>query len=194
MAHILTKFKLFNEKFTGVGKMNTYTHKTINWDIYVNFSNRFPNTPEYVKEEIFRSLIDSKPDVVAEIKTRYHGDPIMAIGKKYIDILNSNWKIEVVCVNPDDFNDSTLQAFEEREFGDKNSYQVEDDKIRTEYQRKIAKTDGTNEPVILLKTPTGYEVLEGWHRTMAILRLGDNGEDYKNWNKVKIKAWISDLI
>ena len=36
-----------------------------------------------------------------------------------------------------------------------------------------------------------FRLLEGWHRTMAILSLGDNGEkDPTKWNKIKIKAYV----
>ena len=36
-----------------------------------------------------------------------------------------------------------------------------------------------------------FRLLEGWHRTMAILSLGDNGEaEPTKWNKIKIKAYV----
>jgi hypothetical protein len=33
-------------------------------------------------------------------------------------------------------------------------------------------------------------MVEGWHRTMSALKLGDNGEDLKNWDKVKLRAFV----
>ena len=35
-----------------------------------------------------------------------------------------------------------------------------------------------------------YELIEGWHRTMSALKLGDNGEDLKNWDKIKLRAFV----
>ena len=51
-----------------------------------------------------------------------------------------------------------------------------------------------NEPVIVERLSNGkYKLLEGWHRTMSILLLGDNGEDIKNWDKVKIRSFVRNL-
>ena len=61
-----------------------------------------------------------------------------------------------------------------------------------ETQMNMRRSDGNNEPVILLQNPDGnYELVEGWHRTMSILKMGDNGEDVKNWDKVKLRAFIA---
>ena len=46
--------------------------------------------------------------------------------------------------------------------------------------------------MIVLNKGNEYRLLEGWHRTMAILSLGNNGnDDPSQWNKnKKIKAWV----
>ena len=43
----------------------------------------------------------------------------------------------------------------------------------------------------MLNKGNEYRLLEGWHRTMAILSLGDNGNsDPTQWDKIKIKAYV----
>ena len=82
----------------------------------------------------------------------------------------------------------------QRKFGNANPNDVPNDEERTEYQRNLAKKlkPGTNESVIVLKLGNKFRLLEGWHRTMAILSLGNNGEsDPTKWNKIKIKAYVA---
>ena len=45
--------------------------------------------------------------------------------------------------------------------------------IKENLQKKLK--PGTNEPVIILSKGNELKLLEGWHRTMAILSLGSNG-------------------
>jgi hypothetical protein len=59
----------------------------------------------------------------------------------------------------------------EREFGNKNPYGVQNDSERMEWQRKNCKP-GVNEPVVTIETLDGrLDLLEGWHRTMALLTI-----------------------
>ena len=68
------------------------------------------------------------------------------------------------------------------------------DKQRMDVQRKLAVSTGKNEPITVVKHKDGkYEIIEGWHRVMSILKLGDNGEDLKNWDKVKLRAFVSEM-
>ena len=79
-----------------------------------------------------------------------------------------------------------------RKFGDANPGKIPNDEKRIAYQRNLAKKlkPGTNEPVIVLNKGSEYRLLEGWHRTMAILSLGNNGEEPTKWSKIKLKAWV----
>lgn len=83
--------------------------------------------------------------------------------------------------------------------GGVDAYMVPDDEERMITQKKMVKGDGKNQPIIVIyddKTKK-YQLIEGWHRTMNLLKMGDNGEDLKNWKKVKIRAYVnsnSDLI
>ena len=49
---------------------------------------------------------------------------------------------------------------------------------------------GSNEAVTIIEKNGKYILWEGFHRTMSILALGDNGNDPTKWNNIKIKAWV----
>lgn len=82
-------------------------------------------------------------------------------------------KPEIVKVNPNDFTDETQDYFKRRNFGN-TEIAIREDWRRTLLQRKIAwsAVPGINKPIIVLETDDGFELLEGWHRTMAILLIG----------------------
>ena len=155
----------------------------------------FPNTPNYVLMEFLHVQILDKKENLDMITTYYNDNPIPMIGKWYRSYLNGPWRLTTINVNPEDFDDFTVNAFIERDFGNINAYMVPKDRERMMYQTKIATGNGDNEPVILVmdKSTKKYQIVEGWHRTMAILKIGDNGEDLKNWNKVKLRAYITTM-
>lgn len=114
------------------------------------------------------------------------------IAEQFKDWIEIDWKLKVLEVNPSDFTKDNLKNMIRRKFGDANPGKIPNDEKRIAFQRKLAKKlkPGTNEPVIVLNKGSEYRLLEGWHRTMAILSLGNNGEEPTNWNKIKLKAWV----
>ena len=115
------------------------------------------------------------------------------VAGQFNDWVEINWKLKVLEVNPSDFTKDNFKNMISRKFGDANPGKIPNDEKRIAFQRNLAKKlkPGTNEPVIVLNKGSEYRLLEGWHRTMAILSLGNNGEsDPRKWNKVKIKAWV----
>ena len=161
---------------------------------YNRFRKEFPNTPEYILKEFVTNVLCGDDESFKTIMGQYHGDPIPFLSKKIYDYLNGNWKLKVIEVNPEDFTDNTVNAFLERNFGEVDAYMVQNDKERMDVQRKLATPTGKNEPIIVIKHKDGkYEMVEGWHRVMSTLKLGDNGEDLKNWDKVKLRAFVSEV-
>ena len=161
---------------------------------YNRFRKEFPNTPEYILKEFVTNVLCGDDESFKTIMGQYHGDPIPFLGRKIYDYLNGNWKLKVIEVNPEDFTDNTVNAFLERNFGEVDAYMVKNDKERMDVQRKLATPTGKNEPIIVIKHKDGkYEMVEGWHRVMSTLKLGDNGEDLKNWDKVKLRAFVSEV-
>ena len=186
--------------------------------IYEKMRREFPNTPEYILQDYFRNVIlmrapHSVPPI-KEIMNTYNGDPIPYIKGDgngwWYNYLNGPWRLEVLNVNPMDFADKTIRAFQQRDFGKVNAYNVPKDEERMDTQMSMRRDDGMNEPVIVLINPDGkYELMEGWHRTMSTLKMGDKPMDnyydeddnddlwdeeisteIKDWNKVKLKAFI----
>jgi len=165
-----------------------YKEHNLGKKMYQRLRNHYPDTPEYVLKDYFYNNIVNEFDT---IQKDYYGDPVLATRGYWDSYLKGPWKLQILTVNPEDFDDRTVNAFLERDFGNIDTYQVPDDEERTKIQRRLAKPTGMNEPVIVELKPDGkYELIEGWHRTMSILLLGDNGEDLKNWEKVKIRAFV----
>lgn len=167
----------------------------INKKILDKLKGYYSNTPEYVLNDIFNTNIKQHTN---DIVKNYYNDPVLFLtrfdGGYWDKFLKGPWNLEIINVNPEDFDENTVNAFLERDFGNIDSYLVPKDEERTSTQRRLAKPTGMNEPVIVERNPNGkYELIEGWHRTMSILLLGNNGEDLKNWDKVKIRAFVRDV-
>ena len=175
-----------------VDSIPIYKEVNPNKKIYEKLRKGFSSTPNYILNDFFRNVIMDN-ESLKTINTTYYGDPIAFLEGSMFwnDYLKSPWKLEIINVNPNYFDDTTLNAFFDRKFGKVNTYDVPKDNERMETQMSMRRSDGNNEPVILLQNPDGkYELMEGWHRTMSILKMGDNGEDVKNWDKVKLRAFI----
>ena len=189
--------KILRESFLSEG-IPIYKEYEPNSDkkLYDRLKKYYSSTPEYVLKDIFYNNL--VPNAMEDINKNYYGDPVLFLARfdgGYWDrFLRGPWKLEILNVNPEDFDDRTVNAFLERDFGNIDAYLVPKDEERTETQRRLAKSTGMNEPVIVDRKPNGkYELIEGWHRTMSILLLGNNGEDLKNWDKVKIRAFVRDV-
>lgn len=190
------QYKLILDNITSIP---IYKNVNLVRKFFDKLKTEFPNTPEYVLKDVIESLIVNNPDELKWVLRDFKGNPSTALGIWWKNFLKGPWSLRILEVNPEDFNNSTINAFIDRDFGKINAYLVPNDKERTDTQTKLAKGDGKNQPIIVIyDDKTGkYELIEGWHRTMSILKLGDNGEDLKNWDKVKIRAYVnlnSDLI
>jgi hypothetical protein len=116
----------------------------------------------------------------------------------------------IINVSPLDFNEKCLRIMMKRLFGYQPEKHIRDDEERSERQRDNVSSE-PQEPIIVIKGKDGkYELLEGWHRTMASLVFdGDdnNGapphhiamlksgkfvptEELGHWKKVALKAYI----
>lgn len=156
-------------------------------------SNVFHNMPKYVFNDFVMSdngFFQKELEQILKDDPSADEDDIAFEFEDWVDI---KWKRKVLEVNASDFTKKNIQTMIKRKFGDANPTNVPDDEARTEYQRELAKKlkPGTNEPVIVLDSGSELKLLEGWHRTMAILSLGSNGQkDPRKWDKIKLRAWI----
>jgi len=138
--------------------------------LYKELRRKYPNIPEYVLHDFYRTGMGEHPLY------------------KAFDRLN--WHQQVIIVNLSDFAPDTRRRILERQFGAINPYEVHNDEERMARHKELAVSTGKNEPIIVIKRVDGYELYEGWHRTMNILQLGKNGSPPEQWEKVKINAWV----
>ena len=153
----------------------------------------FDNMPEYVFNDF---VMSDKGFFQKELKKILRKDPDADeedIAYQFRDWVDIKWKLDVLEVNLSDFTKKTQAMIVKRKFGDANPGKVPDEERRVKLQRKFAKElkPGKNEPVVVLSKGGEFKLVEGWHRTMAILSLGNNGNsDPTEWDTIKLKAWV----
>ena len=153
----------------------------------------FDNMPEYVFNDF---VMSDKGFFQKELKKILRKNPDADeedIAFQFRDWVDIKWKLDVRNVTLSDFSKRTRSMIIKRKFGDANPGKVPDEEKRVKLQRKLAKElkPGKNEPVIVLDRGNELKLVEGWHRTMAILGLGNNGEDDPlNWDEVELRMWI----
>ena len=214
------KYKMGMELEEEVTSIPIYKDNNPHKRVYEKIRREFPNTPEYVLQDYYRNIILMRAPghrpAMKDILNTYNGDPIPYIKGDgngwWYNYLKGPWKLQVLNVNPMDFDARTVRAFQQRDFGNINAYNVPKDEERMDTQMSMRRDDGMNEPVIILQNPDGtYQLIEGWHRTMSILKMGDKPtEDYydeddyndelwdeetptelKDWDKVKLRAFVA---
>ena len=156
-------------------------------------SSVFQNMPKYVFNDFVMSPNGFFQKELERIIKTYDDVDEDDIAFEFEDWIDIKWKLKVLELNSSDFTKQNQKTMIQRKFGNANPNKVPDDEVRTDFQRKLAKKlkPGTNEPVIMLSNKGEFRLLEGWHRTMAILSLGNNGHaDPTKWNKIKIKAYV----
>jgi hypothetical protein len=160
-------------------------------DLYDTMRHFFHETPEYVFNELyFTDKGFFKEEFSKMIEDDEDDEEIILAFEEWIDL---KWKKKVITVNISDFARNTQERMKMRGMGAIPLRDVPNDNERNTFQRNTAlkAKQGKNEPVVLIKGKEGYNLLEGWHRTMAILTLGSDGtSDYEKWDKVKLNAWI----
>ena len=160
---------------------------------YEILSGVFYNMPDYVFDDF---VMSDKGFFQKELEKIYKNNSDADeedVAEQFGDWVDIKWKLKVLELNSKNFTKQNQKTMIQRKFGNANPNNVPNDEKRIEFQKQLAKKikPGTNEPVIMLNKGNEYRLLEGWHRTMAILSLGSNGEtDPRNWSKIKIKAWV----
>jgi len=184
---IITK-KMVSEEISSIP---LYNDPGLLLKIYEKLKPYFAYSPEYIIKDYINSNIIPNKEFTKKILSADKKEIPLYLDSTFMYYFNRKWRLMILRVSPTDFTENTIKGFEDREFGDVNSYLVPNDEIRTNQQKKLARKDGKNEPVVVIQQKDGkYELIEGWHRTMSILRLGDNGEDLKSWKRVKIRAFV----
>ena len=139
---------------------------------YKELRRKYPNVPQYVFDDLYTAGTDEH--------------------LLYKGFNRLQWKLQVIEVNISDFQPDVQANIIARKFGEANPYEVPNDIERVARQKQLTASlgKGENEPIIVVKRVDGYDLYEGWHRTMALLLLGKNDGAPKTWDKVRIKAWV----
>lgn len=163
--------------------------------MFKDLKKKYPNVPEYVLKQIYNGVSKDK------VSQQGSFDSILK------DYNSRDWKLEQVDLSWSKLNRITRNNILRRKFGIENPDKVPDDADRLERQIESLAGTGENEPVVFLETEGGLELVEGYHRTMALLLKGAGDvkaallklaeadereieEMTRDWKSVKVKAWV----
>ena len=129
--------------------------------------------PDYVVKDALYSRI---PDNTELEDKRHHVQHILQ------EYPVKQWRLERLPITIDIFTPDTQQQIRKREGGSSNPFQVPRDAERHAAQAAKIKQQGVSgEPIIVLNRPNGYELWEGWHRTIQNLQAHPEGYTGPAW-------------
>jgi len=142
--------------------------------LFKRFKQELPGWPDYVITDMIYTKIDNVSD--------FNGK--MELIQELRDQIKS-WNLhQNVKLTFDMLDGDTQRMMKERKFGSLQHKDIPNDLERSEAAEKVIKTKQLQNmpPVIMVKRMDGYDLWEGWHRTMAAFRLSPDG--------IIVNAWI----
>ena len=94
---------------------------------------------------------------------------------------NLNWECKTLTITLEIFDRFTQNRLKERKGGELNPYDVPNDAERHETQRKLLENGPSKEPIIVCLKSDGYELIEGWHRTIQSMVKWPEGYEQIAW-------------
>ena len=92
------------------------------------------------------------------------------------------WKLEKLPITLDIFTSKTQRMILSREGGSSNPFKIPKDADRHAQQLKMIQQQGVRtEPIIVTKLDNGYDLIEGWHRTIQHLKAYPQGYTGPAW-------------
>jgi len=152
------------------GTLNEYRDQLWAW-----IQSKFPSTqwPEYVQRDFLyakaKGLQSQKDleDFLDEIQR---------------DFGRVRWRLEKLPITLDVFTAKTQGMIRQREGGSSNPFQVPRDAERHALQQRMIQQTGVSpEPIIVAKLSNGYDLIEGWHRTIQHLKAYPEGYTAPAW-------------
>lgn len=135
--------------------------------LFVWIKQQFPTWPDYVLKDFLyqqAKTITSQEQLAEWLETT----------KK--DFGKVVWKLEKLPITLDVFTPKTQRMIKSREGGSSNPFQVPKDAERHAQQLKMIQQQGVRtEPIIVAKLNNGYDLIEGWHRTIQHLKAFPQG-------------------
>jgi hypothetical protein len=133
----------------------------------------FPSWPDYV-------LRDFLYQQAKGIRDQAELDDFLKRNKQ--DFGNCKWTLTKLPITFDIFTPKTQRMLASREGGSSNPFQVPRDAERHAQQSQMIQQKGVNaEPIIVAKLSNGYDLIEGWHRTIQHLKAFPQGYTGPAW-------------
>ena len=137
------------------------------------YKQQLPDWPDYVIKDFIFVKLKSVSDMEEK--------------KAWIDHIkktlpNVKWKLEKLNLTFDSFSKDTQEAMKKRDMGKSNPHQVPKDIERHQTQAALLQQRGVSkEPIIVIKKSDGYDLWEGWHRTLQYLKQFPDGFSCPAW-------------
>lgn len=187
------------------------------------FQQANPNMPRYVQNDLYNNRIKSamsnliRANPQSSIETKPSSGysrasdsyiPPDTVSKIFgrSGLKGIQWSPpQNITVTPMNFDQQTKDYFLHRRFGFKEIDVVRNDKQRMQTQQQLMynRQTGGNEPIIIIQNTEGFELLEGWHRSMNYLLQGAPADqidalkrgdirsvDFTKWSPVQIRAYV----
>jgi len=158
------------EQGVSEGSLNEYRDQLWAW-----IQSKFPSTqwPEYVQRDFLYAKAKGNQN---QKDLEDFSDEIQR------DFGRVRWRLEKLPITLDIFTPKTQRMIKEREGGSSNPYQVPKDTERHALQQKMIQQKGVSqEPIIVAKLSNGYDLIEGWHRTIQHLKAYPQGYTGPAW-------------
>lgn len=138
---------------------------------------QFPNWPDYV---VYDWLVKGAKNYTDQAEMQ---NWLAGIQKDYGQ---TRWTLQQLPITLAIFDPLTQQRILSRKGGTANPLQVPNDAERHAQQQQMIKQQGiSKEPIIVAKTAQGYELIEGWHRTIQHLQAYPEGYTGPAWVGIK---------
>jgi len=152
------------------GKLNEIRDQLWTW-----VQSKFPRTqwPEYVQRDFLYQQAKG-------IRNQTELDDFLKRNRN--DFGKVQWRLEKLPITMDIFTPKTQRMILSREGGSSNPFQVPRDAERHSQQLKMIQQKGVSEePIIVAKLSNGYDLIEGWHRTIQHLKEFPQGYTAPAW-------------
>lgn len=134
---------------------------------------QFPTWPDYVVKDFLYQQAKT-------ITSQEQLADFLEMQKK--DFGKVKWRLEKLPITLDIFTPKTQRMIKSREGGSSNPFKVPKDAERHAQQLKMIQQHGVRtEPIIVAKLSNGYDLIEGWHRTIQHLKAFPEGYTGPAW-------------
>jgi hypothetical protein len=134
---------------------------------------QFPTWPDYVLKDFLYAQAKG-------IRNQAELDDFLKRNRN--DFGKVQWRLEKLPITMDIFTPKTQREIASREGGSSNPMQVPRDAERHALQSQMIQQKGVSaEPIIVAKLSNGYDLIEGWHRTIQHLKEFPQGYTAPAW-------------